>query len=144
LPCSLALLVHQFPDPRERARALGVWGGMGALGGALGPVAGGVLVTLAGWRSIFLVNVPICLVPIVLLRRYATESPAKPDRKPDIPGLLLGVTVLAAMPDSFTTAGGRGWLAPLPGALLVAGLISGWLFVRAERRHRHPLLPLTL
>ena len=144
LPCSLALLVHQFPDPRARARALGVWGGMGSLGVALGPVAGGVLVTLAGWRSIFLVNVPICLVTIVLLRRYATESPAKPDRKPDLPGLLLGVTMLAAITASFITAGEQGWLAPLPGALLVAGLISGWLFVRAERRHPHPLLPLTL
>jgi DHA2 family methylenomycin A resistance protein-like MFS transporter len=148
LPCSLALIVHQFPEPSKRARALGVWGAMGSLGVALGPVAGGILVTLAGWRSIFLVNVPICLVTIVLLRRYATESPAKPDRKPDrkpdVPGLLLGVTVLAASTASFITAGEQGWLAPLPGALLVAALVSGWLFVRAERRHPHPLLPLTL
>src|SRR5690349_21463407 len=127
LPCSLALLVHQFPDPRARARALGVWGGMGSLGVALGPVAGGVLVTATGWRSIFLVNVPICLVTIVLLRRYATESPDNPDRKPDIPGLLLGVTMLAAITASFITAGEQGWLAPLPGALLVTGLITGWL-----------------
>jgi MFS transporter, DHA2 family, methylenomycin A resistance protein len=51
LPCSLALLVHQFPDPAARARALGVWGGMGSLGVALGPVAGGALVAEAGWRS---------------------------------------------------------------------------------------------
>jgi DHA2 family methylenomycin A resistance protein-like MFS transporter len=79
LPCSLALLVHQNPDPRRRARALGIWGGMGSLGVALGPVIGGVLVTVAGWRSIFLVNVPICLLTIVLLRRYATESPANAD-----------------------------------------------------------------
>jgi MFS transporter, DHA2 family, methylenomycin A resistance protein len=144
LPCSLALLVHQFPDPRQRARALGVWGGMGSLGVALGPVAGGVLVTVAGWRSIFLVNVPICLLTIVLLRRYATESPANPDRKTDVPGLLLGVTMLAALTASFITAGQQGWLAPLPGALLGAGLVTAWLFLRAERRHPHPLLPLTL
>ncbi|HEV2252104.1 MAG TPA: MFS transporter, partial [Streptosporangiaceae bacterium] len=51
LPCSLALLVHQFPDPRARAGALGVWGGMGSLGVALGPVFGGALVAMAGWRS---------------------------------------------------------------------------------------------
>jgi DHA2 family methylenomycin A resistance protein-like MFS transporter len=144
LPCSLALVVHQFPDPRARARALGVWGGMGSLGVALGPVAGGALITLAGWRSIFLVNVPICLLTIVLLRRFATESPKNPDRKTDAPGLLLGVTTLAAFTASFITAGEQGWLAPLPGTLLAAGLIAGWLFVRAERRHPHPLLPLAL
>ena len=144
LPCSLALLVHQFPDPRARARALGVWGGMGSLGVALGPVAGGVLVTVAGWRSIFLVNVPICLLTIVLLRRYADESPKNPDRRADLPGLLLGVTMLAALTASFITAGQQGWLAPLPGALLGAGLRTAWLFLRAERRHPHPLLPLAL
>jgi DHA2 family methylenomycin A resistance protein-like MFS transporter len=71
LPCSLALIVHQFPDPKERARALGVWGGMGSVGVALGPVAGGALVAAVGWRSIFLVNVPICLLTVILLRRYA-------------------------------------------------------------------------
>jgi MFS transporter, DHA2 family, methylenomycin A resistance protein len=50
LPCSLALIVHQFPDAGQRARALGVWGGMGSLGVALGPVVGGGLVAVAGWR----------------------------------------------------------------------------------------------
>jgi len=144
LPCSLALLVHQFPDPRQRARALGVWGAMGSLGVALGPVAGGVLVTVAGWRSIFGVNVPICLLTIVLLRRYATESPVDPGRRADVPGLLLGVTMLAALTASFITAGQQGWLAPLPGALLGVGLLTAVLFLQAERRHPNPLLPLTL
>ncbi len=68
LPCSLALLVHQFPDQRARARALGVWGGTGSPGVALGPVAGGARVTLAGWRSIFLVNVPVCVLTVIMLR----------------------------------------------------------------------------
>ena len=117
---------------------------MGSLGVALGPVIGGVLVTVAGWRSIFLVNVPICLLTIALLRRYATESPRNPDRRADVPGLLLGVTMLAALTASFITAGQQGWLAPLPGALLGAGLVTAWLFLRAERRHPHPLLPLAL
>jgi len=76
LPCSLALIVHQYPEPSKRARALGVWGGMGSLGVALGPVAGGILVTLAGWRSIFLVNVPICLVTRSWWPRPATWSPS--------------------------------------------------------------------
>jgi DHA2 family methylenomycin A resistance protein-like MFS transporter len=117
---------------------------MGSLGVALGPVAGGVLVTVAGWRSIFLVNVPVCLLTIVLLRRYASESPANPGRRADVPGLLLGVVMLAAFTASFITAGQQGWLVPLPGILLGAGLAAGWLFLRAERRHPHPILPLAL
>jgi MFS transporter, DHA2 family, methylenomycin A resistance protein len=144
LPCSLALIVHQFPDPRARARALGVWGGMGSVGVALGPVLGGALVTAAGWRSIFLVNVPICGLTVALVRRYADESPKHPDRRTDVPGLLLGVTTLAGLTAGFITAGQQGWFAPLPGALLAAGLIAGWLFVRAERRQPSPVLPLGL
>jgi len=142
LPCSLALLVHQFPDPRARARALGVWGGMGSAGVALGPVLGGALVAAAGWRSIFLVNVPVCLLTIVLLRRYVTESAPDPDRRTDWPGLVLGVLALSGLTAAFITAGQAGWASPLPGALLTAGVIAGALFVRAERHSTAPMLPL--
>jgi len=144
LPCSLALLVHQFPDPRSRARALGVWGAMGSLGVALGPVFGGALVVLAGWRSIFLVNVPVCVLTVVLLRRYVAESPLNPQRRPDVPGLLLGVASLAGCTAAFITAGQQGWLSPAPGSLLAAGAAAAWLFVRAERRRTSPMLPLAL
>jgi len=144
LPCSLALVVHQFPDPRSRARALGVWGAMGSLGVALGPLCGGVLVALAGWRSIFLVNVPVCALTVVLLRRHVTESPLNPDRRPDVPGLLLGVASLAGLTAGFITAGQRGWGSPVPAALFAVGLVAAWLFVRAERRRTSPMLPLAL
>ena len=144
LPCSLALLVHQFPDPRARARALGVWGGMGSLGVALGPVLGGALVAAVGWRSIFGVNVPVCLLTVTMLRRYVDESPKNPGRRTDVPGLLLGVTALSALTAGFITAGQQGWLTPLPGALLAVGLIAGAFFVRAEHSQPHPVLPLSL
>jgi DHA2 family methylenomycin A resistance protein-like MFS transporter len=144
LPCSLALLVHQFPDPRSRARALGVWGAMGSAGVALGPLCGGVLVALAGWRSIFLVNVPVCVLTVVLLRRHVTESPLNPDRRTDITGLLLGVASLAGLTAGFITAGQRGWTSPVPAVLFAIGLVAAWLFVRAERRRRSPMLPLAL
>jgi DHA2 family methylenomycin A resistance protein-like MFS transporter len=144
LPCSLALLVHRFPDPRARAHALGVWGAMGSLGVALGPVLGGALVALAGWRSIFVVNVPICLLTVFLLRRHVTESPLDPARRPDLPGLVFGVASLAGLTAGFITAGQRGWLSPLPGALLAAGLTAAWFFVRTERKQPAPMLPLGL
>jgi DHA2 family methylenomycin A resistance protein-like MFS transporter len=144
LPCSLALLVHQFPDPAARARALGVWGAMGSVGVALGPVAGGALVAAAGWRSIFLVNVPVCALTVFLLQRHVTESPVDPSRRLDLPGLVLGVTALAALTAAFITAGEQGWLSPLPGALFAVCLLAGVLFVRAERRQVSPVLPLAL
>jgi DHA2 family methylenomycin A resistance protein-like MFS transporter len=144
LPCSLALLVHQFPDPRARARALGVWGAMGSAGVALGPVLGGVLVAAAGWRSIFLVNVPVCVLTVLLLRRYVAESPKNPGRRTDLPGLLLGVLALAGLTAGFITSGRLGWLAPLPLALLGTGLVAGWIFLRTERVRPQPLLPLDL
>ncbi len=144
LPCSLALIVHQYPEAGPRARALGVWGGMGSLGVALGPVAGGGLVAAAGWRWIFLVNVPVCALTVALLRRYVRESPRDPSRRTDLPGLFLGVASLAGLTGGFITAGEQGWIAPLPDALLGAGLVAGLLLVRAERRRAAPMLPLGL
>ena len=144
LPCSLALIVHQFPDPRARARALGVWGGMGSLGVALGPVLGGALVALTGWRAIFIINVPVCVLTVILLRRHVAESPLKPERRADVPGLVLGILALAGLTGGFIIAGQQGWLAPLPAALLGAGVLAGLTFVLAERRTAAPMLPLAL
>lgn len=144
LPCSLALIVHQFPGQRARAHALAVWGGMGSLGVALGPVLGGGLVAVAGWRSIFLVNIPVCVLAIAALRRYVAESPPNPERRTDVAGLLLGVGALAGLTGGFITAGQQGWLAPLPDALMGAGVILAVLLVWAERRRDAPMLPLSL
>ena len=59
MPCSLALIAHTFPDPRDRRRALGLWGGVSGIGLAAGPVLGGILTAAFSWRAIFLVNLPI-------------------------------------------------------------------------------------
>ncbi len=144
LPCSLSLIVHQFPDSRARARALGVWGGMGSLGVALGPVLGGALISLFGWRAIFLVNVPVCLLTAGLLVRYVTESPLNQARRADLPGLLLGIAALAGITAGFIEAGRQGWLAPLPDALGAAGIVAAALFILAERWQASPMLPLQL
>jgi MFS transporter, DHA2 family, methylenomycin A resistance protein len=144
LPCSLALLVHQFPDARARARALGVWGGMGSLGVALGPVIGGGIVALASWRLIFVINVPVCATTIFLLRRRVPESPRNASRRIDLWGLPLGVGALGGFTAGFITAGQQGWLAPVPDALLAAGVGFGALFALAEHRQAAPMLPLRI
>jgi DHA2 family methylenomycin A resistance protein-like MFS transporter len=144
LPCSLALIVHRFPDERKRARALGVWGAMGALGFALGPVLGGALISLFGWRAIFLVNLPVCVLTSGLLARYVPESPRDPGRRTDVPGLLFGVAALAAITAAFIEAGQEGWLAPLPVMLGAAGIAATAFFLVTERRRASPMLPLGL
>ena len=149
LPCSLALIVHQFPDARARARALGVWGGMGSLGVALGPVLGGALIATVGWRAIFLVNIPVCALTAWLLIRYVSESEPDTTRRTDIPGLLLGVAALAGITAAFIEAGREGWLSPLPDALGAAGIVTAVAFAVIEakfsgRSGRDPMLPTNL
>jgi DHA2 family methylenomycin A resistance protein-like MFS transporter len=142
LPCSLALIVQQFPDPRERAHALGVWGGISGIGMAAGPVLGGVLVELGGWRSIFLVNVPVCLIAIVMIGRWAAEAPTRRSGPLDVAGLVLGTLALAALASGLIEAGQRGWTHPVPVTLMIGGALLVPIFVLVERRSREPMVPM--
>jgi DHA2 family methylenomycin A resistance protein-like MFS transporter len=139
--CSLALLNHTFPDQGERARAVGIWaaGGSGAL--AAGPLAGGVLISLLGWRSIFFINVPIGLAGCWLLCRHATETPLAADRTVDVPGQVLAVAALVALAWSTITAGSRGFGSPPVLAGYGVALVAAMAFVMLERRRQQPMLP---
>jgi DHA2 family methylenomycin A resistance protein-like MFS transporter len=74
LPASVAVIMHTFPDRREQARALGIWAGVSALALPAGPVLGGLLVTAAGWRAVFWINLPIIAVAAVLSTKIAPAS----------------------------------------------------------------------
>ena len=78
VPNSLALLNHAYPDEKDRGRAIGMWAAGASLALTAGPLAGGALITLVGWRSIFLVNLPIGLGGFWLTWRFASETPAPP------------------------------------------------------------------
>lgn len=143
LPSSLALIVHQFADARERARALGVWGGMSGVGLAAGPMLGGLAVGLADWRLVFAVNVPVGIVAIVLTRRAVTEPPRQ-ETHLDFAGQLFGTVSLAAFVAGFIEAGHAGWFAPATLALLAGGVVAGAVFVAVEKRVPGPVLPLKI
>lgn len=132
LPCSLALIVDLFPGAGERARALGVWGGIASLGMAAGPVLGGALVAWVGWPAIFLVNVPVCLVAIVLVRAFVLATPPRRAGRFDLAGFGLGTAALTAL-----TAGSI----ELGVGLIVAGCVLGLAFRAVERRVAEPMLP---
>lgn len=75
-PVAMSIITNTFTDPRERARAIGVWGGVVGISMALGPLLGGFLVSTAGWPAIFLINVPVGLLACLLTARYVPESRA--------------------------------------------------------------------
>jgi MFS transporter, DHA2 family, methylenomycin A resistance protein len=144
VPNSLALLNHAYPDARERARAVSIWAAGASVALTAGPLAGGVLVSVSSWRSIFLVNLPIGLLALWLSVRYAPETPRSSQRRLDLPGQILAVSALALLAAAIIEAGRLGWGSPwVLGGLGVAGVLIA-AFVAQEARTAHPMLPLRL
>jgi DHA2 family methylenomycin A resistance protein-like MFS transporter len=142
VPSSLALLSRVCgDDPHLRTRGVGWWTAAGSVGLAAGPLLGGVMVDLLGWRSIFLVNLPIGLIGIWLTRRFVAESPGAATRI-DWNGQALAIVTLLSLTASVIQARGFGWSSPvILAGLLISGL-SLAVFIIVEHRHAHPMLPL--
>ncbi|HET7889402.1 MAG TPA: MFS transporter [Bradyrhizobium sp.] len=144
VPNSLALLNHAYPDERARGRAVGTWAAGASLALTAGPLAGGALIALVGWRSIFLVNLPIGIAGLWLSWRYASETTRNREREVDLPGQMLAITALGCLAGTIIEGGALGlrnaWvIAALAGAVLLA-----ILFIVQEARSPHPMLPLSL
>jgi EmrB/QacA subfamily drug resistance transporter len=141
-PVAMSIITNTFTEPKERARAIGVWGGVIGLSMALGPVLGGVLVDTSGWRSVFWVNVPVGIVAIALAARFVPESRAPRPRRIDPVGQSLVVVVLAALIYAIIEGPGRGWSSPEILTLFgVCALAVGALLVYESRRTQ-PLIDL--
>src|SRR5260221_2716883 len=144
IPCSLTLLNHAFDDPAQRAKAFGWWAGSGGVSVAAGPLIGGFLVYLFGWRSIFFVNLPIGIIALLLTIRYIREEKPLPGRKIDLGGQLTSLFALAALTTVLIEGANWGWLSsPIIGLTLAFCLLS-LLFLLIEARQSQPMLPLTL
>lgn len=140
-PGSLALIQASFVA-EDRGKAIGAWSGIGALAGALGPFLGGVLIDGIGWRSVFLVNVPLSILVVAIAVRQVPESrdPDSPDHL-DVIGAVTGGVGLAGVTYALIEAGEQGLSAAVVAAALV-GLVALAAFVVIERRSSHPMLPL--
>lgn len=143
VPTSLALLQAAYADPAARARAYGVWGGVAGIGAAAGPIVGGGLVAAAGWRVVFVVNVPIAVAGLLLAARYLPDGGTAP-RRLDLPAQAVGVVALAGLAGGLIEAGRRGWTAPVVVACLAVSVTAAAAFVGVERRTASPMLPLGL
>jgi MFS transporter, DHA2 family, methylenomycin A resistance protein len=142
VPSSLALLSRACgEDARLRAWGIGWWTAAGTVGLAAGPLLGGVMVDLLGWRSIFLVNLPIGALGIWLARRHVAAS-AGIETRLDWIGQVLAIVALLTLTASVIEAPRFGWSsAPVRGGLLVA-MVAGAGFIAQERRAAQPMLPL--
>lgn len=140
MPCSLALITHMFPAGRERRVALAAWGGISSVGMAGGPVLGGLLVDSIGWRTIFLVNLPIAVVAALAMRAYVAET-RRHRHSFDLPGQVLVVGALSGLSGGFIAAGSAGWDAPETIGLLALGVLAALAFWRVERAVPLPMIP---
>ncbi|MGA5821515.1 MFS transporter [Kitasatospora sp. NPDC094028] len=143
-PVALAIVVNVMPDPRERARAIGVWASVFGLSMAVGPVTGGALLAGLGWRSLFWVNVPVIVVALVLSAVLVPESRGVRARRLDVPGQVL-LTVAIAVGVGALIEGPRiGWGSPLALAAYALVCVAVVAFVRVESRRSDPLMDLRL
>ncbi len=154
LPCTMAVISDTFPDQRARARALGIWAGVSSLALPAGPVLGGLLVTVTGWRGVFLVNVPVVVAAMVACARLVPPShdaradgkgrdDRRDDRRVDRVGALTCTVALAAVVFAVIERG-RGAGAPAVGGAAAVAVCALVAFGYAEHRAARPLLPPTL
>jgi EmrB/QacA subfamily drug resistance transporter len=141
-PVAMSIIRNVFEDPRERAQAIGVWGGMIGLSLALGPVVGGALVDSVGWRAVFLVNIPVGLLAILLTALYVPESRAARPRRLDPAGQALVIVALGSLTYAIIEGGRVGFASPGIIALFAVSLASFVVLAAYELRRSEPLLEL--
>src|SRR5207248_3133307 len=129
---------------RDRAVAFGVWGAVTGAAAAAGPLLGGLLTEHVGWRSIFLVNLPVSVVTVALAVRVLAESRDPRARGVDLPGVVTFTVSAGAFTYALMRAGSAGWASRAPLAWFALGLGSLVAFAVAQRRRRYPMLDLNL
>lgn len=143
MPSSLSLLTHAYEDEQVRNRMLAAWSAIVAVAGASGPLLGGVLIHQFGWRSIFLINIPLGVAGLWLARRRIQAAPRRP-RALNPLSHLLGVIALSSLCFVLIQGNAYGWSStPIASAAAISA-VAVVLLVRRERRHAEPILPRAL
>jgi DHA2 family methylenomycin A resistance protein-like MFS transporter len=142
VPTSLSILTVAYSDSKARAHAIGIWAGCNGLALAAGPTIGGLLVDAAGWRSIFVLVIPVCALAMLLAVRYVPDSRDPKDRALDPVGQVLAILALGSL--AFVTIEGPHWgfASPAILALAVVCVAASILFVYCERGKAGAMVPL--
>ena len=141
-PSTLSILTNTFTG-KERAKAIGIWAGVSGLGIAIGPLAGGILVEHFFWGSVFLVNVPICIIAIVMSFMVVPESRDRSETRLDPIGAVLSILGLSGLLLAIIEAPERGWT----DGIVLGGFALGIAFLIGfglwEKNSAHPMLDVT-
>jgi EmrB/QacA subfamily drug resistance transporter len=141
-PVALSIIANAFPEPKARARAVGIWGAVAGLSLGIGPLIGGALTETIGWRSIFWINVPIGIIAALLTARFVPESKALPARAFDPAGQVLVLIALATLTWGVIEGPHAGWGSRMILGLFVIAAAAVMAFVLYEPQRRDPLLDL--
>ena len=141
---SLALVSATFPDPKLKSWAIGIWTAIASTALAIGPTLGGFMVQWTGWRSIFMVNVPVGLAGVALTWRFVAESRDERPRTFDIPGQLVFMMAVGAFAFAVIEGPRAGWLSGQIITLFVVAGLALATFIFCERRSADPMMDLNL
>jgi EmrB/QacA subfamily drug resistance transporter len=141
-PVALSIISQIFTKPVERARALGIWGGVTGISMAAGPIVGGLLIETIGWRSVFWINLPICAAALLLTAIFVPETKSQTMRNVDPVGQ--GLAILFLFGTVFTLIEGPvlGWTNPRVLAIAAVAAAALVAFLRFESRRHDPFLDL--
>ena len=141
-PVAMSIITNTFTKPAERARAIGVWGGVVGISIALGPLVGGALVASVGWPGIFWVNIPVCVAALVLTALFVPESKAAHARQVDPVGQVLVILTLASLTYGIIEGPNAGWTSARIISCFVLSAAAAIGLIWYEPRRREPLIDL--
>jgi EmrB/QacA subfamily drug resistance transporter len=142
-PGTLSVLRHVFPDRQERARALGAWTAVSGAALGLGPIAGGLIVSVSDWRGVFWFNVVFGVLAFAAAALTVPETADPEGRRLDVPGLVLGAATVITATFGIIEGETAGYLRWWVDVLLLAALACGAGFLLVEQRSRDPVLRLS-
>lgn len=141
-PVALSIISQIFVGRQERARALGIWGGVTGISMALGPIVGGLLIETIGWRSVFWINLPICAAAVILTAVFVPETKSATMRSVDPIGQLLAVVTLFGVVYTLIEGPVLGWTHHRVISVAVVAVVALAAFLRYESRRHDPFLDL--
>lgn len=141
-PAAMSIVTQVFTGRVERARVIGIWGGVVGISMAFGPIVGGLLIEYVDWRAVFWINVPICVLAIVLTAIFVPESNSATMRRVDLIGLALGMAFLFGLVFVLIEGPEMGWTDT---RVLVIGCLAALafaMFLRYESSRLDPFVDL--
>jgi len=139
-PVAMSIITNTFTKPAERARAIGIWGGVVGISMALGPLAGGILVQTVGWRGIFWVNIPVGVAALILTALFVPESRAPHARRVDPFGQLLVIVMLASLTYAIIEGPNAGWSSVRILGFFALAAVAAIALLTYEPRRDEPLI----